>query len=511
MNCPNLTRRGWTNNKTDKKQTKRMKNSIFIRGIAPVAVCALLLPTAASAQTTSFTATGYVNAVLSPGIVCINGLGQVLVRGAVHTARVQGTDARVTGQAFISGDGNYNADGTSYWQGPAYLQVGTWDVAGTNFTPTGGLWEGTWAGVMQTNYDLQLSIAGYGSGGSIDGWRLAETVIRTNASTPTDTNAPYFYTGTIKPPPISTNLIYDNFDTNVVGWSLSYNCGNIKMYGTNLHGTNQQLYTWANWANCPVHWLQNFFFAGAQASRPWNLADGQTLECQADLIRISENTTNTAGIYVDGSSGIYAFHVSQAGVGMDKWTSSMISDLTFFWWDNTVHVARTNVVLYMALTRDQGSLIITTRVLDKANPGTVLFERSFVDTPGVDASLTTSQFWALTGMTNMTLVRDSGAPVFNGWYEGGVAVAQFTDGHQPPVEALWDNFALRLHDEPPVSIARAVEITFAVPAGVSYILEAAPSVQGPWTRVQELEMPGIQKRTILVSGAAQFIRAVQAR
>jgi hypothetical protein len=482
-----------------------MKNSIFIQGIAPLAVCALLLPLAASAQTTSFTATGYVNAVLSPGIVCVNALGQVLVRGAVHTARVQGTDARVTGQALIIGDGNYNADGTSYWQGPAYLQVGTWDAAGTNFTPTSGMWEVTWSGVMQTNYDMQLSIAGYGSGGSIDGWRVAETLIRTNASAPTDTNAPYFYSGTIKPPPVSTNLIFDDFDDgDVVGWSLLSNCGNIKM-----NGTNQQLYTWANWANCSIHWSQNFFFAGAQASRPWNLADGQTLECQADLIRISENTTNSAGIYVYSSSGLYAFHLSTAGVGLDKWTSG--SDVTFFWWSNTVHLARSNVVLYMALTRDKGSLIITTRVLDKANPSTVLFERSFVDTPGVDASLTTSQYWALTGITNMTLGPDSGPPVFNGWNEGGVAVAQFTDGHQPPVEALFDNFALWLHDEPPVSIARAVEIEFPVPAGGIYILEAAPSVKGPWMRVQELEMPGLQKRTILVSGAAQFIRAVQAR
>ena len=42
----------------------------------------------------------------------------------------------------------------------AYLQVGTWDVAGTNFTPTGGMWASSYRGLMQTNYDLQLTIAG---------------------------------------------------------------------------------------------------------------------------------------------------------------------------------------------------------------------------------------------------------------------------------------------------------------------------------------------------------------
>jgi len=105
---------------------------MFIRGIAPLTVCVLLLPTAANAQTTFF-------------------------------------------------------------------------------TPTGGMWEGTWAGVMQTNCDLELSIAGYGSGASIDGWRLAETLIRTNASAPIDSNVPYFFTGTIKSPPVGLGVdIYDN-------------------------------------------------------------------------------------------------------------------------------------------------------------------------------------------------------------------------------------------------------------------------------------------------------------
>lgn len=298
MNCPTTTRSGWTNNNKDNKETKRMKNSIFIRGITPLAVCALLLPTAANAQTTSFTATGWVDAVLAPGLLYTNAQGQFLLRGTVHTARVQGTDPRVAGQVFIIGDGNYNADGTANMQGPAYLEVGTWDVAGTNFTPTGGMWEGTWAGVMQTNYDLQLSIAGYGCGGTIDGWRVAETLIRTNASAAIDTNVPYLYTGTIKPPPVDINLIFDDFDGGVHGWSLNSSCGIIRMYGT-----NQQLYAWANWTNCPPDMGLNFF-AAAHASPNWNLTDGQTLECQADLIRISENTTNGSMLWVGGGSGV---------------------------------------------------------------------------------------------------------------------------------------------------------------------------------------------------------------
>jgi hypothetical protein len=481
-----------------------MKNPMLVRGLAGIAACALLLPTAASAQTTSYTATGWVYQVLAPGLLCTNALGQVLLRANVHVARVHSSDSRMTGDRLIVVDGNYNADGTVNFQGTTYQQVGTWDVAGTNFTPTGGMWEATWRGVMQADYSLQLSIVGYGSGGAIDGLRLEETLTRGPASGLIDFTVPYLYTGTIKPAPVSSTLASDSFDPPVSGWVPKYNCGAIEVYGTNY-----QLYTRANWANCPPQTMQNYFFA-ERASPPWNLADGQTLECQADLIRISENTTNGATITVGNypHTYIYGFHLSQAGAGLHKWTLATPNDITMFWWDNSVHVARTNVVLYMALTRDNGSLIITTRVLDKANLNAVLFERSFVDTPGVDVYLTTAQYRALTGITSFTLVPDPGAPFFGG-SRGGVGAWQFTDGHQPPVEAIFDNFALRLHDEPPLNIARAVQVTWTAPAGVNYALEAASAVQGPYAPVQELALPGIQKQTVPLSGPAQFFRLVQ--
>lgn len=480
-----------------------MKKCMFIRGIAPLAVCALLLPTAAMAQTTSFTATGWVNAVPAPPIVCIDALGQVSLHALVHTARVLSPDPRVAGLVTIISDGAYNADGTANLQGPAYLQVGTWDAAGTNFTPTGGTWVSNWRGVMQTNYSLQLSIAGYGVGGPIDGWRAEETLTRGPASGPVDFTVPLLYTGTIKPPPVSTNLIFDDFETNVSGWGLDYWCGVV-----NTYWTNQAFGTRASWTNCPAQGMLNFFFA--YRSRSWALADGQTLECQADLIRMSENTTNGAVVWVgDYSSGTYGFDLSQAGVGLHKWTPATPNDDIYFWWDNTVQVARTNVVLYLALTRDKGNVILTTRVLDRANQNAVLFERSFADTPGVDASLTTEQFKDLTGITTFTLAPDPGAPVLSGG-RGGVGVWQFTDGHQPPVEAIFDNFALRLHEEPPLNIAWAVQLSWPAPTGATCAVEAAPTVQGPWLPLQDLAIPGIQKLSVPVGGPAQFFRLVEA-
>jgi hypothetical protein len=201
-----------------------MKTRTFINGLAPLAVCALLVSRTASAQSTAFTATGYVNAVLAPGIVCVDALGQILVRGGVHTARVQGTDARVTGQVFIMSDGAFNADGTANVQGLAYLQVGAWDTAGTNFTPSGALWVGTWRGVEQTNYSFQLSVAGYGVGATIEGWRIEETLTRGPASGPIDPTVPYLYTGTIKPPTATCPPPRARSTTSACGSMTSHRC-----------------------------------------------------------------------------------------------------------------------------------------------------------------------------------------------------------------------------------------------------------------------------------------------
>ncbi len=264
-------------------------NLTSIRGLAPLVICALLLPTAARAQPTSFTATGWLDGVPVPGLLATNTLGQVLLRGNVHTIRVQSADARMTGQIFASMDGSFNADGTVNVQGPVSAQLGTWDLAGTNFSPSGGVWVGNYAGLLQTNYSLRLDFAGYGVGGPIDGLRLEGTLTRTNAAGVFDPNVPYLLTGTIKPPPVSTTLVFDTF-TNVQGLLPIAECG-----ATSLYLTNQGLGMRADFKGCPPQMLNNIFDVHlSTATGKWSLADGQTLECQADLVHISDNTTNFA-------------------------------------------------------------------------------------------------------------------------------------------------------------------------------------------------------------------------
>jgi hypothetical protein len=467
-------------------------------GAGLAVIIALLLPPAASAQTTSFTATGYVNAVLSPGIVCVNGLGQVLVRGIVHTARVQGTDARVTGQAFISGDGNYNADGTSYWQGPAYLQVGTWDAAGTNFTPTGGMWEATWSGVMQTNYDLQLSIAGYGSGGSIDGWRVAETLIRTNASAPTDTNAPYLYTGTIKPPPLNTNAVLNNFNGPLGCWD---------QYGSGrFFPTNQQLTAVGSFARTHTASFMDTFLDGGPCQN-WTVPEGRTLEWRVDLVSLDENATNMATFLVGTVEyGKYMFGKSRDFVALGKWPtlnggSSVLAC-------DRVQIRNTNVILALVVTRASPNNVVRARVLDKADPNLVLYQCSFLDTPLADPTLNSNQFWALTGMKVVDVAPDVAEAPYTS-FNVYLGLFQYTDGSQPAPKVVFDNLELWTSEVPGVGIERMVRLSWPASASLNYKVEGAPTPQGPWLPVQELALPGIQTQTVPLSGPAQFFRLVQ--
>ncbi len=182
----------------------------------PITIAVLLLAVLpVAAADTPYTATGWVIGVPVPGIWCTNALGQVGFRGNAHLARVVGTDARLTGRRTIFVDGAAQADGSSIIYGPVYHEVGTWDASGTNFTPTGGMWEISYRGTMGTDGSLQLHLVGSGWGGTIDGLRLDETLTRV-AGPSLDPAIPYQYTGTIKPAPVNTSQVVDNFDDNLL-------------------------------------------------------------------------------------------------------------------------------------------------------------------------------------------------------------------------------------------------------------------------------------------------------
>ena len=137
-----------------------------------------------------------------------------------------------------------------------------------------------------------------------------------------------------------------------------------------------------------------------------------------DLVSLDENATNVAVLSVGTESGgLYGFDNGRDFVYLMKWSPSY--GFSMFACEK-VALRNTNVVLALALTRVQPNLVITARVLDKADPNTVLYQHSVVDTPNADPPLTTAQFQALTGMRLRDLVPDDGGSALHVIHRRGV-------------------------------------------------------------------------------------------
>jgi len=454
----------------------------------------------ATAATTTYTSTGWVTGVPVMGVWCTNALGQVSLRSLVHTARVQSTDPRMSGDRLITVDGGYNADGTATLQGSSYQQVGTWD-AQTNFIPSGGVWEITYEGVMQTNNSLLLHLVGYGSGGAIDGLRVDETLTRAATANILDPTVPYLYTGAIKAPPLSTNLLRAAFGEPLVGWtfygppgSYSYTVadGGLRVTG--------------DWPGVITRNVVDSYTFGVPPGT-WSLADGQTVEGRVDLLNQSPSVT-AARLILGTDSGFYSAFKGRDFIAVGKWSANLPwGPLTMFFYEK-VQTPDTNAVLALELMRTSPNVVITVRVLDKANPESVLYERSVVDTPSADPSLTAAELLTLSGM-NLTLAADlPGPPFISG--SVGVGVFQYNDGTQPAAVITYENLELGKFETPRLAIERAARLTWFAPAGVNYGVEGAPTVQGPWSRVQETEIPGMNQMTIPASARASFFRLREA-
>lgn len=473
----------------------------FRLGVPTTITLLLLAALPVAAADTPYTATGWVVGVPVPGLWCTNAQGQVGLRGNAHLARVESTDARLTGRRTIYVDGAVQADASSIICGPLYHEVGAWDATGTNFTATGGMWEISYRGIMETDGSLQLHLIGAGVGGSIDGLRLDETLTRVAGPT-LDPTLPYLYTGTIKPPPVNTNQVLDNFANPLTDWTVWGN-GTFFRY----FNTNQQLTARGHYPGVRTTSFFDSYVLGAH-SPSWTVPDGQTREWRVDLVSLDESATNMA-ILIAGSSmsGLYGFYKGRDIVYMLKW-SAAVSGFSIFACEKAA-IRNTNVVLTVAVTPVQPNLVITARVLDKANPNAVLYQHTVVDTPGVDPTLNAAEFQALTGMSLLDLVPDTARPPFAA-FGPALGVVQYTDGTQPAALATFDNLEMWTSEVPKVGMERAVRLTWPAPAGVHWAVESAPTFQGPWMPVQDPALPGVQQMTVPADGNMGFFRLRQA-
>ena len=460
----------------------------------PLAVT-LLLAALTARPDTPYTGTGWVIGVPVPGIWCTNAQGQVGMRGNAHQVRVQCSDPRVTGRRTVFVNGGAQADGSSLIYGAAYQEVGTWDATGTNFTATGGMWETSHRGTMQADGSLELHIVGSGWGGAIDGLRVDETLTRAPGPI-LDPTIPYFYTGTIKPPPLNTIEVVSDFSG-----PFTYP---IWGKGT-CFNSNGQFHAVGNFPLATVTFNDTYLF-GAQCNPPlWIVTNGTTREWRADLVSLNDNATNMAELVVSAylDRG-YVFFKGRDFAFLLKWSSQLNNSV--LWCEQTsVPLPHTDVIMAVALTRQDPNVVITTRVLDKADPNQVLFAHSCLDTPASDTTLTTSQLEALTGMHFTGLSPDAAEPPPT-VVGPALGLFQYTDGHQPVPTAVYDNLEMRTSEIPPVCVERTLRLRWPKSATINYAVQGAPTVQGPYTPVEDLTMPGFDQMTIPMSGPAQFFR-----
>src|SRR4029434_9962127 len=115
-------------------------------------------------------------------------------------------------------------------------------------------------------------------------------------------------------------------------------------------------------------------------------------------------------------------------------------------------------------------VILTARILDKANNNAVLYERSVVDTPNVDRTLTETEMEAASGM-QLQLDSDGRAP-FTSVSDALLCVYQYSDGTKPAAEVTYDNFELWTTVWQPEIV---IQLPSTIPPTVNLTLSAAPN------------------------------------
>lgn len=450
-------------------------------------------------QPVHYSGTGLIQQVLSPALIVPLANGQVLIRGSIQIVRAECTDPRVTGRRTVVTDGYVQADGSILLYGRGYYEVGRWDATGNTFTPSGGVWEVERHGIMQTNYSFQFTHTGYGLGGSIDGLRLEQTETRGPASGPNDLTVPTSYTGVIQPPPINTKQIVADFTKPFRGYLVGS--------GT-AFSSNGFFYAKGNFYS-PTRGALDSFLQAKFTDQSWTIRDRMTREWRVDLVNLSDNATNSAIIALGGASAPgYSFVVNQRHATLIKW-SSQVRDSVLWCEETQLPLPLSGLVLALAVTRANTDLVVTARLLDKANSNTVLLAKSVIDTPNSDPTLDRSQFRAMTGIDFQDLVPDAIEPPPSSFHVY-LGVSQITDGMQPTPTATFANLEMFTDEVPPLSVSRAVQLTWPAPGAINYKIQSAPTVQGPWRTVPQNVMPALRQMTLPWRGTNQFFRLIQA-
>jgi hypothetical protein len=305
----------------------------------------------------------------------------------------------------------------------------------------------------------------------------------------------------VRTPLVTTNVVIDNFDDNrTTGWTTNGHKGQAT-----LTETNQQFKVWGYWPGVDTMGMD---LADTEAygslGRNWSVLNGQTVEWRVDLVDLNEHATMAGlALWSGASSAAYVLFKGHDFIHLCKPSLSVAQRHGHFFHERAL-IKDTNVVMALAVTRVSPNVIITTRVLDKANDNAVLYERSVVDTPSVDRTLTEMELESASGM-HLHTGSDVGAPITSG-SDVFLTVFQYNDGTRPPAEAIYDNLERWTSTFPVWRPEIALQLLSTTPPKVNLTLSAAPNSSwaieralepaGPWTNLSAL--------LIGTNGSAQF-------
>ncbi|HEV2209728.1 MAG TPA: hypothetical protein VG167_13195 [Verrucomicrobiae bacterium] len=407
-------------------------------------------------------------AVPVPGIGCTNAAGQVYLKGNVHVLRIVSTNVQIAGRLTAWMDLANQTNGTAIFVGPAYSEVGTW--AGTQFNPSGGVWDLKYTGLAQADGSDVIHMVGYGIGGAIDRLQIELTATK-GLGLPFDPAVPYFAAGIVKPAPVDSTIVLDNFNDGIqdprwIPWST----------GTpQLSEANGQFTVRGLWSRRADQLLDH---SGGYFNTNWSIADGQTMEWRADVVSMNQDAAGVGLGVGTSNTRYYMLGLARQSINLYRFTANngrfepLLND--------PVTVKQTGIVLSFALTRRQSQASITVRVIDGAAPNDVLYQTNLLDS----------------------------APYLDG---DNVVLAVAPDPELPSSNAAvtFDNLVRRVYEIPSVAIQRAVRLQWPA-TGTSYVVEGARYVEGPYLPVQDSNSPGFEQRIFPQDHLMEYFRLRQA-
>ena len=245
----------------------------------------------------------------------------------------------------------------------------------------------------------------------------------------------------------------------------------------------------------PIYWLY---------SPPPSDLEGRTLEVRIDLVSASADDVFLM-LGVGSPSGTYYLSIDQDEVVLAK-QQYPLGVASLFW--VTAPVTNRNVTVVLALTPMTDALLLTSRVVEKGT-GTILFERFFVDGPGVDVQVPTPTPKGVT-----YLVPDSGAPIV-GFDSTWIGVWQFAKPPRPPLEVVVDNLEYDVYDSPALTVSSSGQVlVFSWPvSSTAFELESAPSLspEAVWETIPTTPIVNGDRQTVTLdaTATAQFFRLKQ--